>query len=278
MKARLFSTLILWSTILLVLYSTRTNGAVWLLAIVSALTQLELYGLWKKIGLTPLSRSGSIAGALCILTGHYLNTHGFDGGLAAFGISCVFLCLHLLSNPKAEYLTRTIMPTLAGMAIVPFAFYFLVSLVEFYARSGMERTGIFMGVWLIAVTKFADVGALLVGKMFGKHKLAPTISPGKTWEGVIGGLAISALVSYTLVTYFRDAFPATFTPQLSILIALPTAAAGIASDLLESVFKRMAKAKDSGSLIPGIGGIFDLTDSLLLASPVAYLLIKLTVF
>ncbi len=139
------------------------------------------------------------------------------------------------------------------------------------------HTGLAFALWLIAVSKFCDVGALLSGMAFGKHKMAPVISPKKTWEGAIGGLLTSAALGAGIV-YFCHAynyFPATFTPLLAAAVAVPIAGFGIVSDLVESVIKRRANTKDSGAAIPGIGGMFDLSDSLILTAPVGFLVFSL---
>lgn len=277
MKARFFSTLILWVSVISLLYFTGADGTIWFIAIMSGLTQYELYGLWQKSGLAPMTLFACLLGSASLLATHHFYALGaFDSGLAALGLSAVLVCLPLIRNPNVEFLQKTLFPTLAGLAMVPLPFYFMVSMIEFFYRIGYETTGLMLGVWIIAVAKFADVGGLLVGKRFGRTKLAPTISPGKTWEGVAGGILTSMLVSVLLVLLFSSFYPPKLTPWLACVLAIPVACAGIASDLLESVFKRIAGTKDSGAIIPGIGGVYDLTDSLLLACPVAYFLFMLT--
>ncbi|HKR61769.1 MAG TPA: phosphatidate cytidylyltransferase [Pyrinomonadaceae bacterium] len=112
----------------------------------------------------------------------------------------------------------------------------------------------------------ADTGAFYAGKTLGKHKLAPTISPGKTWEGVIGGV-VASLVMATLAHYW-------FFRELPLKIALPLAAVmtviGILGDLTESALKRGSGAKDAAKLLPGHGGILDRLDSLLFNAPLIY--------
>ena len=124
------------------------------------------------------------------------------------------------------------------------------------------------------VGKFCDVGGLLVGSWLGKHKFAPKISPAKTWEGFIGGIATSAILGYMAVHFLPDFFPAAFKPWIAAACAIPIAAMAALSDLIESVIKRQAEVKDSGKSIPGIGGAFDLVDSLLLSAPVAFILLS----
>ena len=120
--------------------------------------------------------------------------------------------------------------------------------------------------FFLLVLMGSDTGAYYAGRLLGKHKLAPTISPGKTWEGVAGGMAASLLMA-ALAHYW-------FFPELSLRAALPLAAVmnvlGVAGDLVESALKRSAKAKDASQIIPGHGGFLDRLDSLLFNAPVIY--------
>lgn len=112
----------------------------------------------------------------------------------------------------------------------------------------------------------ADIGAYYVGRTFGKHKLAPSISPGKTWEGVAAGV-LSALMMATLAHFW-------FFTELPLKLALPLAGlmtvVGILGDLTESALKRSAGAKDTANTLPGHGGLLDRLDSLLFNAPVIY--------
>lgn len=111
----------------------------------------------------------------------------------------------------------------------------------------------------------ADTGAYFAGRRFGKRKLAPSISPGKSWEGVIGGLLLSLVLVY--VWSVMAAMPQ--AEQLSfIIIAMIAVMVSIYGDLLESVFKRVSGIKDSGQLLPGHGGIMDRLDSITAAGPI----------
>lgn len=108
---------------------------------------------------------------------------------------------------------------------------------------------------LLAVVWSADSGAFFFGRTFGRHKLAPHVSPGKTWEGVIGGLATAALVG-AAVGYMTEA-----GPLKAASVAAATAAISVVGDLNVSMFKRNAGLKDSGRLLPGHGGVLDRADS-----------------
>jgi phosphatidate cytidylyltransferase len=141
----------------------------------------------------------------------------------------------------------------------------------------IHETGLILPVWVVAVTKFGDVGALLTGMSIGKHRMAPAYSPKKTWEGLAGGILLSIAVSIAFVLWFGEWLPEGLTVLHAAWMAFFITLSGVLADLIESAFKREAKVKDSGGLVPGIGGFLDLTDSLLLAFPVAYFLVWLIV-
>lgn len=117
----------------------------------------------------------------------------------------------------------------------------------------------------------SDTGAYYAGRLLGKHKLAPKVSPGKTWEGAFGGMAASLLMA-TLAHYW-------FFPELPLSAALPLAAVmnvlGVVGDLTESALKRGANAKDAASILPGHGGFLDRLDSLLFNAPLIYYFARL---
>ena len=126
----------------------------------------------------------------------------------------------------------------------------------------------YQGAWWLLYVMFlvwgADSGAYMFGKLFGKNKLAPKVSPGKTWEGFIGGLITSALISWGFGLYA----PLAVVPATLLVCSIVAALVSVLGDLTESMFKREAGIKDSGHLIPGHGGILDRIDSLTAAVPV----------
>ena len=126
-----------------------------------------------------------------------------------------------------------------------------------------------MIVSILLMVKCADMGAYGVGRMMGRHKLIPWLSPGKTWEGFIGGVAAAGLVG-ALLTHFSPEFDW----WQGTIAGLMLGTCGQLGDLLESLLKRDAGVKDSGN-VPGFGGVLDLLDSPLLAAPVAYWMLKL---
>jgi len=121
---------------------------------------------------------------------------------------------------------------------------------------------------IVCIVKCADIGAYTAGHMIGRHKLIPWLSPGKTVEGFIGGLAFSGAIGAAAAVIFH------FTWEQGLVAGILLGAVGQLGDLLESLLKRDAGVKDSGT-VPGFGGVLDILDSPLLAAPVAYWLLKL---
>ena len=119
----------------------------------------------------------------------------------------------------------------------------------------------------------SDIGAYAVGRAIGGRKLIPTVSPGKTVAGALGGLATTMIVSWVYVRFVLSPMASlTMTVQASILFGLLISVAAQVGDLAESLFKREANVKDSSGLMPGHGGLLDRLDSLLFVLPVAHLL------
>ena len=141
---------------------------------------------------------------------------------------------------------------------------------------GQNATGIVALVSMIAVTKLSDTGAYAFGRMFGARKLTPRLSPGKTWEGAMGGIVTACVVSWL---FFRWIAPEISPPMAThlpaswatLLYGGILAIAGMTGDLAESLLKRDMERKDSSTWLPGLGGVLDIVDSLLFAGPAAYL-------
>lgn len=146
--------------------------------------------------------------------------------------------------------------------------------------AGSDAGYLVMGSMLI-VTKGGDVGAYFLGRLFGRRKLVPLLSPGKTWAGAVGALIGSALSAVAWLQFatplFTPAGDPPWQPPLwyaSALYGLILGVTGLVGDLCESLIKRDVGKKDSSSLLPGFGGLLDLIDSVLYAGPVAYVLWK----
>lgn len=130
------------------------------------------------------------------------------------------------------------------------------------------RHGFVPVISLIAVVKGGDIGAYTVGRMFGRHKMAPVISPGKTWEGAAGGVLFACAASWLSLRYVGGESYAAGWGWL--VYGIVVGVVGMLGDLAESLLKRDAGRKDSSDWLPGFGGVLDILDSILLAAPVAY--------
>lgn len=163
---------------------------------------------------------------------------------------------------------QRIFSTVFGVVYTVIFFGFIARLMYFQA-DGQTPTGLFLVIYLVMVTKFSDMGAYILGVIFGKHKMIPHISPAKSWEGLVGAF----LFSFAGAVLLLWLVPEKLRPLdwLHGLILAPIlCATAISGDLAESVLKRCTSIKDSGHKFPGIGGILDLTDSLLFTAPVFY--------
>ena len=284
MLKRTLSSLGLWLMGLLIPAYFGAQGGVWLLSILAVLTQYELYTLLEQTGFKPQRQLGCVLGAFIMLGAWYMpltsELSTFNVGIDVFTISIIIVCLTILRHPSFTQAKRHIMPTLFGLLLVPYTLHYYIHLVKHFHSIELPLTGLLLTVWLIAVAKFSDVGGLILGSFLGRHKLAPDISPDKTWEGAVGGILTACIVGAGLAYCFGEKvyMPPTFTPLAASLIAIPIAILAIASDLVESVIKRQSGVKDSGTMIPGIGGAFDLTDSLLLTCPFGFLIFKYLLF
>lgn len=167
----------------------------------------------------------------------------------------------------------TMAGTLLGVIYVAFFFNFLMKLMIGWGPGSDKRLLLF---YLIAVVKFTDIGAYSVGCAIGRHKFIPRLSPKKTWEGVIGGLltGLAASLAFRYFTHGQiSGLSFTWTDATMLGLLLP--AAGVVGDLIESLLKRAAGVKDSGTFILGMGGVLDVIDSLLFAAPLLYIYLRL---
>ena len=193
-------------------------------------------------------------------------------------LSALGFILFAVSGFRAP-LKRVLLDTSAGLFGLVYIAYTMSLLPLIWNRDDGKPLLIFLMVCVWA----GDIAALYIGKNFGKHKLAPKLSPGKTWEGSAASLAGSMLVA-ACVFWIGDALSDRGSMVLHIqeplwqlmLLAIIVNAAAQLGDLLESAIKRGADVKDSGTMLPGHGGILDRIDALLLATPVLWyaLLIK----
>jgi len=157
--------------------------------------------------------------------------------------------------------------------VVMVAVGLIVLLAAWMALVQMQARSPWLVLAAMAVVWIADSAAYFSGRAFGKHKLAPAVSPGKSWEGVYGAWVAVAIYGWLLARYASDAgfrfdvSPVTVAIWIAFLVAL--ASVSVVGDLFESLLKRHADVKDSGTLLPGHGGVLDRIDALLAAMPIA---------
>jgi phosphatidate cytidylyltransferase len=270
---RIFSTLCLWGLVFVSLYFFGPHAAVALITLLAALTLHEFYGMTKKMGLRPFHWMGVVVSVLMTAGPFYFDLYfeapevGQSVPVGLLVLTLLISCARSLGERDTTNRIESIAATVIGVLYIPFMLQFLVGILMRDADSGENLA---LCLWVVAVSKFCDVGALLTGLAIGRHKMAPNISPKKTWEGAVGGVLISCGVGAGIAHFAAAHLPPDMTPKIAALIAAPLAIVTILSDLIESAVKRRADTKDTGALIPGIGGAFDLTDSLILTAPVAY--------
>ena len=246
MLKRTISTIILWSLVLVSARYLGATGAVWLATAIAVLTLHEFYAMLRRMGFTPFNHLGLLLGAAIMLAPRYFEPYLTPGELLALGV--IVFSARILGERAPQHRVETLGWTLFGLVYVPFMLHFLVRIV--LVAGPHPYTGLVFAVWLVAVTKFCDTGALLTGLAIGRHLLAPNISPKKTWEGVVGGVLTAELVAVALAWGCRAYLPPAFTPLFAAVTAIPLAGLAIVSDLVESVIKRRADLKDAGHSIP----------------------------
>lgn len=214
-------------------------------------------GAWEWGGLAAYSRTGRLAyTGLTLLCGIAFFALRMRVEMA-YVAAVVFWLLFALPWIVVGWQVRNPMLLAATGWLVLFPTWF--ALMEFHAM----RPALLFG--LLAVVSVADMGAYFAGRAFGKHKLAPSVSPGKTWEGVAGGLL--SVFCYGAVWRLLEGALGVPFPGFSLLLAM--AAASVVGDLFESCLKRQAGLKDSGNILPGHGGVLDRIDGLTPALPLA---------
>lgn len=157
--------------------------------------------------------------------------------------------------------------------VLLFSFVPKILLLPLTTASGAAASAFYL-IHLVAVTKLTDAGAYLVGSAIGKNKLVPHISPGKTWQGFWGALVLAVGGSYLAWWLLGDRVPL-LGPVSAGVLGLVLALAAVLGDLAESILKRSLAVKDSGHVMPGIGGFLDLVDSVIFTAPIYYLYLRL---
>ena len=153
----------------------------------------------------------------------------------------------------------------AFSTLIPFIAGVLRLRLEHYTHDPYH--GLFLLLYVFVLVWAADSGAYFSGRAFGKRKLAPKVSPGKSWEGVVGGLITALVLAFVFIHFFGDSLVGERNISGFVILSVATVAISVLGDLTESMFKRESGVKDSSQLIPGHGGVLDRIDSLTAAVP-----------
>lgn len=240
------------------------------LAFLILTTIITLYGAWEWCGLMHIEERNNKLWFLffIFLLGITVIVATFNIPMAAFAfltaifIWWTFALLLILIYPNASHIwakSKLLLSIMGAFVLVPF--WWTLNFIR--GDGNIERFATI--VFLLVLIWGADSGAYFVGRKWGKHKLAPLVSPGKSWEGCVGAFVTTIIISFIA---FKIAHLPNNLLLPAIVLSIVTIFYSIIGDLFESMVKRQAGVKDSGNLLPGHGGLLDRIDSLTAAAPV----------
>ncbi|MFT0531825.1 phosphatidate cytidylyltransferase [Castellaniella hirudinis] len=265
--------------LLLIIAAAVTAATPWpMLALLGIMTGCALWEWWRLVWSHPWARSaGAVVLVIALGVASRLLVDGQPGLAALFhaGLLPLAVLFWLLAAPamvlRAQVPAQC--PT-AGLALAGL----LVLVATWYALAWLfVRHGAAALVSLWALVWCADIAAYFVGRGLGRHKLAPRVSPGKSWEGALGGVVFATLWLLACAAWWPGSYGALLLPRLGwpalAAVGAVLAAWSIIGDLFESLLKRRAGVKDSSHLLPGHGGVYDRIDAVLPVAPAAALLL-----
>ncbi len=283
------STLFLWALVTAIFMSRQSWAFLGLMGVSAVVATVEYFRMLTAAGVKCFPRFGVALGVVYIgvlysglMKGQNEVSFALDALMLFIAAAGAFTLQ--LRHPILGLESLTGVATnLLGFIYISFLFNFTAR-VTFMVHSGTEVPGIvsdhgaFLLLWLLAVTKFTDMGAYITGSMIGRHKMIPHVSPGKTWEGFGGALLFSQIAACGLYLLFPAQLAFFQHWHHVALLGLLLAVLAVIGDLAESVVKRALGAKDSGNVLPGIGGSLDLIDSLCFTAPALFFYLKLVLF
>lgn len=257
-----------WTALVLLaaVFAVLQYGRPWLMfaflqaVIIAAL--VEFYNLARRRGLHPKTGLGIF---LALLLGASFLIDGWTHELALFSGLLAAGIVFLASTRTVEAAVRVT----ESFAVTVFGAFYLGFTLNFFLPL-REEFGVLAVYFVLAVIFIGDSGAFFVGRAIGRHPMNPIASPHKTWEGVAGGFFTAGLAAWA----FQAVFLQETDPGGAILAGLAVSVMAQVSDPLESLFKRAAGVKDSSNALPGHGGFLDRIDSLILAAPFFYFLVR----
>ena len=264
------------------------GGIIMLLNIVGL---LEFYGMVNANGLPRFKWLG-LAGGVTLVGTLFVYLSGLakrqlgeptTGGAAELelGIFAVLLLALLgrrvFTHPAAPSFSM-VGHTMLGVLYVSWLLGFMLKIYFFAKQAGAGFDPGYCLLFFILTTKCSDIGAYSLGSLIGRHKMIPSVSPAKTWEGFVGAILLSTVAAMVMAHYWGESRLGGMTMGHAAALGPVLAIGAVLGDLVESVFKRDSSMKDSGSFLPGIGGILDLLDSLLFNAPLMFLYLRLVLF
>jgi len=280
---RFASTIVLWSIALVIAFSG-FELLFWLL--ISGFGLIALWEFYRMLDFARLPNfkiTGLICGGIMLIGSFYYfsklgpaASYDFEIAVLLFFLLTV-ITRQMFAGLKHDDPLQTMAYTVFGLLYVLWLFNFITKIVYLTPRSASGVvTGQFYVLYLVAVTKFSDMGAYLTGSAIGRHLMSPHISAKKTWEGFFGALAF-ALVCSLAMFQLMPGHLAVLNWTHATILGLLLGFAAIIGDLAESIIKRATGVKDSGRLLPGIGGALDLIDSLLFTAPLLFFYMRLVI-
>jgi phosphatidate cytidylyltransferase len=280
-RRRLLSTLVLWAIVLGTILSGYEQFFFVTIAGIGLLGLWEYYEMLDRRGVPNFKLTALICAVIFFAASFYTfrsygpeKSYDFEIAVLVVFLLVVF-ARQMFQRTRDRNPLETMAYTLFGLLYVVWLFNFLTKIVYLPPRGPLgETTGQYYVLYLLLVTKFSDMGAYLAGTLFGKHKLVPHISPHKSWEGLVGAIVLATAGSFglwLLIPQRLSVFSASDVAVLGVILG----GAAVIGDLAESIVKRGVEAKDSGGLLPGIGGVLDLIDSVLFTAPILFFYMRL---
>jgi phosphatidate cytidylyltransferase len=242
-----------------------------LVAVLVIISTLEYFKMLHVADVKCFPRFGIfLAISYCGISAYYLlNGKDIPHGLDAFTIFIAAtgaFTLQLRYSIKGIEALLSVAVSVLGFVYIAYMFSF-VGRIAFALPGNGTVPGAYVLIWLLAVTKFTDMGAYITGSLIGKHKMIPKVSPAKTWEGFAGALFFAQLAACGLYWLMPEQLNELHSWKHVIILGFLLAILAVIGDLAESVVKRSLNAKDSGKMLPGIGGGLDLIDSICFTAP-----------
>jgi len=241
---------------------------------IAACAVWEYYAITKQKGCEPLVVIGVVATFLLCMVTYCVSVGACSEMLLPILLWLVFACImgYYLAFAGSPILNTA--ATLFGIAYVAIPLLCIIAIN--YNFKDHAQDGRLWLLYLLLISKITDMAAYVVGKNIGANPLAPMISPSKTWEGAIGGTVAAILASIFFAFVANSSFPRSFVLSLpnSVLLGVTIALVSQFGDLTESALKRDGKVKDSNKL-PGLGGMLDVTDSVIFTAPMLWIYLKL---